>query len=63
MLTYTEPGGGGSAADLTGDGEVDGLDLTILLAAYGSSLPGPDIDRNGIVDGFDLAALLAAFGS
>ena len=63
VLTYTEPGSGGSPADLNGDGEVDGFDLAILLAAYGSSLPGPDINRDGIVDGYDLTALLAAFGS
>ena len=63
VLTYTEPGSGGSPADLDGDGDVDGMDLTILLAAYGSSDAGADINDDGIVDGFDLAALLAAFGS
>ena len=63
VFTYTEPGGGGNPADLNGDGQVDGIDLTILLAAYGSSRPGPDINDDGIVDGYDLAVLLAAFGS
>jgi hypothetical protein len=42
---------------------VDGFDLTILLAAYGSSNSVADINQDGIVDGFDLAAVLAAFGS
>lgn len=63
VLTYTEPGTGGNPADLNGDGRVDGIDLTILLAAYGSSRSGPDINDDGIVDGYDLAALLAAFGT
>jgi hypothetical protein len=63
VLTYTEPGDAGSPADLNGDGEVDGIDLTILLAAYGSGDTVADINDDGIVDGFDLAALLAAFGS
>ena len=63
VLTYTEPGDSGSPADLNGDGEVNGVDLTILLAAYGSSDAVADINGDGIVDGFDLAALLAAFGS
>jgi hypothetical protein len=63
VLTYTEPGDSGNPADLNGDGAVDGVDLTILLAAYGSSRAGPDINGDGIVDGFDLAALLAAYGA
>jgi hypothetical protein len=63
VLTYTEPGDSGNPADINGDGVVDGIDLTILLAAYGSSRAGPDINGDGIVDGFDLAALLAAYGS
>lgn len=63
VLMYTEPGDAGSPADLNGDGEVDGVDLTILLAAYGSGDTVADINDDGIVDGFDLAALLAAFGS
>lgn len=63
VLTYTEPGTAGRPADLNGDGAVDGFDLTILLAAYGSSNSVADINQDGIVDGFDLAAVLAAFGS
>lgn len=63
VRTFTEPGDGGSPADLNGDGKVDGLDLTVLLAAYGSGDAVADINGDGIVDGFDLAALLAAFGS
>lgn len=48
--------------DLNGDGHVDGLDLTTLLAAWGSSDATADLDRNGSVGGSDLALLLAAWG-
>jgi hypothetical protein len=51
-------------ADLDGDGDVDGFDLAILLAAWGKCGPGAcpaDLDGNGTVNGFDLAILLAAW--
>ena len=48
-------------ADLTGDGEVDGADMTQLLAAWGSDDPRADLDSNGLVDGADLVYLLAAW--
>jgi hypothetical protein len=46
--------------DLSGDGNVDGADLAILLAAWGGGGPA-DIDGSGVVDGADLAALLSAW--
>ncbi|MCA9284176.1 MAG: hypothetical protein KDA22_03105 [Phycisphaerales bacterium] len=49
------------AADLSGDGMVDGADLGQLLAAWGTSGPG-DLDGNGDVDGADLGILLGAWG-
>jgi hypothetical protein len=53
-------------ADINGDGTVDGIDLTALLAAWGacptSGSCAADIDGNGIVDGLDLTALLADWG-
>jgi photosystem II stability/assembly factor-like uncharacterized protein len=52
------------AGDLDGDGDVDLLDLAILLADYectGGACPG-DIDGDGSTDLTDLAILLAAFG-
>lgn len=52
-------GGTTEPADLNGDGAVDGVDLAMLLAAWGSADSGTDIDRNGVVDGADLAVLLA----
>ena len=53
--------GSGSPADLNNDGEVNGLDLTILLGAWGSS--NNDLTGDGVVSGPDLAQLLAAWGS
>ena len=44
--------------DLTGDGAVDGADLSRLLGDWGTSSFDADIDSNGMVDGQDLAVLL-----
>ena len=49
-------------ADLTSDRRVDGNDLTVLLAAWGSSGSSADINGSGVVDGNDLTALLAGWG-
>lgn len=48
-------------ADLNGDDIVDGADLGILLAAWGTSGPG-DFNGNGIVDGGDLGLMLGSTG-
>lgn len=47
-------------ADLSGDGEVDGADLGLLLAAWNTSGPG-DLDGDGVVNGADLGLMLASF--
>lgn len=47
-------------ADLDGSGAVDGADLAILLAAWGSA--GADLDADAVTSGSDLAILLAAWG-
>ena len=52
--------------DLTVDGVVDGADLGVLLAAWGSngsSAPGSDLNRDQLVDGIDLGIMLAAWGA
>jgi hypothetical protein len=54
-------------ADLDGDGDVDGIDLAQLLAAWGACPSAPtacpaDLDDSGLVNGLDLAILLAAWG-
>jgi hypothetical protein len=55
-VTYT-PAPPPVPGDLTGDGRVDGADLGLLLASWGSAGPG-DLDNNGIVNGADLGMLL-----
>jgi len=53
----------GSPADFNGDGVVNGADLGLLLAAWGSC-PGctEDLNGDGVVNGADLGLLLADFG-
>ena len=46
-------------ADIDGNGNVDGADLGLLLAGWGSS--SPDLNGDGVVDGSDLGLLLAAW--
>lgn len=48
----------GPAADLNGDGAVNGADLGALLSAWGGSGPG-DLDGDGTVGGADLGVLLS----
>ena len=47
--------------DLNGDGSVNGIDLSVLLALWGGSGEG-DINRDGNTNGLDLAMLLAVWG-
>ncbi|MGA0420125.1 MAG: dockerin type I domain-containing protein [Phycisphaerales bacterium] len=51
--------GGGIPGDLNADGVVNGADLTILAAAWGTADPIADLDGNGTVDGADLSILLS----
>ena len=53
-------GVGGLPADLDGDGQVCGSDLTILLAQWGGDGTA-DLDGDGLVGGTDIATLLAAW--
>jgi len=48
-------------ADINGDGSVDGSDLGLLLAGWGTS--SPDLNGDGSVDGSDLGLLLATWGT
>jgi hypothetical protein len=51
----------GRPGDLSGDGTVDGEDLSQLLSRWG--LPGAgDLDGSGIVDGGDLSQVLSDWG-
>ncbi|MBM4105152.1 MAG: hypothetical protein FJ257_02430 [Phycisphaerae bacterium] len=48
--------------DLNGDGVVDGTDLSMLLAAWGTSDPVADLNDDGVVNGTDLSMLLGDWG-
>ena len=48
--------------DIDGNGEVDGSDVTIILAFWLSEDPTADLDGNGVVDGQDLTIVLAYWG-
>jgi hypothetical protein len=50
------------AADLNGDGQVNGADLGLLLANWGGTGIG-DLDGSGTVTGADLGIMLAAWGA
>ena len=52
---------GGILGDLDGDGHVNGADLGLLLAVWGTSDPTADLNDDGIVDGSDLGILLAGW--
>lgn len=49
------------AGDLNLDGAVNGLDLGLLLTAWGMDGPA-DLDQSGAVDGVDLGMLLSNWG-
>jgi len=51
-----------SVGDLNGDGNVDILDLSILLSHYGTTDSAEDINTDGKVDIFDLSVLLSHYG-
>ena len=48
--------------DVDGDGVVSGVDLAIVLGAWGSNDADADVSGDGTVDGVDLAIVLGAWG-
>ena len=50
-------------ADLDGDGEVSGSDLSMLLGAWGGGDADLDLDGDEFIDGSDLAFLLGDWGA
>lgn len=49
--------------DLNGDGVVDGIDLSSVLAYWGLANAASDLDGDGTVNGTDLTILLANWGT
>lgn len=50
-------------ADLNADGAVSGIDLLMILNAFGGASPASDLNSDGVVDGADLLILLNAWGT
>lgn len=50
------------ATDINRDGATDGIDLGMLLGAWGTPSAAADFDGDGTVNGDDLGILLAAWG-
>jgi hypothetical protein len=55
-----QPTGSGCVADFDGNGLVDGADLGVLIASWGT--PVGDLDDDGATGGSDLGILLATWG-
>ncbi len=53
--------GGGCVGDLNEDGLVDGADIGLLIAAWGT--PAGDLNEDGTTNGADIGVLLGAFGA
>ena len=62
QFQLAEPGSPTCPADFTGDGAVDGEDLTFILSNWGSDSPVYDLDEDGTVGGSDLTVVLASWG-
>ena len=61
LLAGSSAAGGNCPADITGDGQVDGADLSVLLGGWG--LGGiSDITGDGVTNGTDLGVLLGSWG-
>ncbi|MSR70217.1 MAG: DNRLRE domain-containing protein [Phycisphaerales bacterium] len=59
IITYNPPSA--NPADVNNDGFVNGVDLAIVLGAWGTSSPTADINNDGTVNGVDLALVLASW--
>ena len=55
----------GCLADVTGDGQVNGGDLGIVLSSWGGAdaLGSGDVNHDGVIDGSDLSIVLSNWGA
>lgn len=60
--TMTFGGATSCPADLNEDGAVDGADLGLLLAGWGTAVACLDLNGDGVVNGADLGLLLSGWG-
>lgn len=49
------------AGDIDGNGQVNGIDLAMVLGHWGDAGGAADLDANGVVDGIDLGIVLGAW--
>lgn len=56
------PASSGNPYDLNGDNQVNGADVGLFIALWGSDDPSVDFDGNGIANGADFGLLVAAWG-
>ncbi len=64
-LALTASGHAQCPGDITGNGQINGADLGLVLAAWasdGTDEPGSDVNQDGVVNGADLAFVLGAWG-
>jgi hypothetical protein len=61
-VTLTIEGDFQLSADFDWSDSVDGADLGWMLAEWGTSYPGHDLNQDGVIDGGDLGLLLAQWG-
>jgi hypothetical protein len=62
-VRYTLVGAPSCPADVSGDGQVNLVDLNVVLAGFGQATDQGDTNGDGTVDLADLNAVLAAFGT
>ena len=55
--------GSSCLSDLTGNSQVDGQDLAMLLAEWNNEFTSADQDGDGLVNGADLSILIGAWGT
>ncbi|MFK7758403.1 MAG: GC-type dockerin domain-anchored protein [Phycisphaerales bacterium] len=63
VTLVVEEAGGACLADLTGEGDLNFLDVSAFLSAYGAMDPSADFETDGSFNFLDVSAFLAAFAA